>query len=525
MHRSHLNSLWLISVVISLISGYSANLPQKLPYISFDNSKAVINGYIEESSFNGDNWHPIDEILNYNKSVQNSFSSQNPTHYPIFYDRIKQIELLRSDNENLPPSTISSTEPFYGMIEDQFNGLSSSYVFSPDDRQKINTTDIFPWRSICRLYITAQDDTRFIGSGAIIDEFHVLTCGHCAYLHDNGGWAREIEVAPGKREGLEPFGRCNVISMRSTTGWTQDEMPEHDWAVLTLDRSIGLFTGWMGRKTADYSSSFYTDIVHSAGYPADLDLGNNMYYTSESGDRADEFNHWYWLDTAGGQSGSPVWMNEGGAKYIISIHAYGYEGGTDANFGTRLNANKFTQLNTWLAEESSTLPDDKPDLLDRGYYSNISATSIITGVSHFVIYCDVKNEGTAVASSFNINYYISKDQYITPSDYMIGRKTIINLNPFEFQSADLEGMVANAIPEGKYYIGWIIDGDDEIAEWDEDNNVVLLDNVILSIKEKPFDFTLVFLILLISSISVFLILLEIKRIIGQIPNLDIEKFS
>ena len=86
-----------------------------------------------------------------------------------------------------------------------------------------------------KLYITAGDATTWIGSGAIIDKFHVLTAGHNVYSHDNGGRALSVEVIPGMDGTYEPFGSAMVTDMRSYTGWTQDEMAEHDWAVLTLD--------------------------------------------------------------------------------------------------------------------------------------------------------------------------------------------------------------------------------------------------------------------------------------------------
>jgi hypothetical protein len=57
------------------------------------------------------------------------------------------------------------------------------------------------------------------------------------------------------------------------------------------------------------------------------------------------------MDTAGGQSGSPVWAEINGTSFILTVNAYEYEFGTDANFGTRLNQDKFDQLITWLAED------------------------------------------------------------------------------------------------------------------------------------------------------------------------------
>ena len=244
----------------------------------------------------------------------------------------------------------------------QDEGSVISFVFPPDDRTKIMSTSSFPWSSICKLYITAADETRWIGSGAMIDSYHVLTAGHMVYQQENGGWVSQVEVIPGMRENSEPFGNAYATNMRTYSGWIQNEMEEHDWALLTLDRTIGNKTGWMGRMTADSSDPIYLGTLHTAGYPGDLDLGENMYYVSDEGEDVDEYNHWYWMDSAGGQSGSPVWVEINGSGYILSVHAYEYMGGADANFGTRLNQDKFDQLNAWLAAD--TPPVNKPNRLD-----------------------------------------------------------------------------------------------------------------------------------------------------------------
>jgi len=121
--------------------------------------------------------------------------------------------------------------------------LTSSTIFPPDDRVRISPTTIFPWSSIVKLYITAADLTSFIGSGAMIDKFHVLTAGHCVYIHDHGGWAINLKVVPGLDNSAEPYGHAFATNMRTCNGWVLFEDFRYDWAVLTLDSNIGLSTG------------------------------------------------------------------------------------------------------------------------------------------------------------------------------------------------------------------------------------------------------------------------------------------
>ncbi|MDX1797554.1 MAG: trypsin-like peptidase domain-containing protein [Candidatus Lokiarchaeia archaeon] len=261
--------------------------------------------------------------------------------------------------QNTIPSYLGDNTNYNNTFENE--GLQMSYVFPPDGRVKITDTSSYPWSSICKLEITAADKSLFIGSGAIIDPYHVLTCGHCIYIHDHGGWVSQVRVIPGQAGQARPFGIAFATYYRTYNEWIQSEAPQHDWALITLDRTIGNQTGWMGRKTALYTDPIYIGTLYTAGYPGDLDNGEYMYYDSDVGDRADNFNHWYWMDTAGGQSGSPVWEEVNGSYYILTINAYEYENGTDANFGTRLNQDKFDQLNIWLGEDT---PPSNPGGLD-----------------------------------------------------------------------------------------------------------------------------------------------------------------
>ncbi|MFX1499935.1 MAG: CARDB domain-containing protein [Promethearchaeota archaeon] len=519
-------SIFLVFLVLSCFNSYFHN---NLPYQQID--KVMKNESIEDmDTINNSIWTPISETLNFSQN-DNHFLDQNPQI--IEYNVLTKAEKVK-DNNNSTIKELSQTNApeFNGLLEKYYNlqpiqnkdAPQISYPFPPDDRQKVTNTEDFPWRTICKLFITAEDNTKFIGSGAIIDEFHIMTCGHCVYIHDHGGWVSELEVVPGMDASYEPFGHAYATYYRTYTGWTDLEMEEHDWAIVTLDRSIGEFTGWMGRKTADYSSSIYTGTLNTAGYPGDLDYGYCMYYDSDIGEDADEYNHWYWMDTAGGQSGSPVWQYDGDARYILSIHAYQYEDGSYANFGTRLNQNKFDQINTWLSEDSSSPPNDKPDLLDSGYYSGINTGSVITGKTTFAIYCDIKNEGTATAPLFNVNFYASEDLSISATDYLIGSTTINNLVPFNYISADWSGIFPTDIPEGYYYIGWIIDAGNNINEFDESNNIVissLLQIHVILEKDNPL-WSNIIMPLLISISVILIVIATIVVIYKRIPDCRID---
>jgi len=316
-----------------------------------------------------------------------------------------------------------------------------------------------------------------------------------------------------------PYGSSFVTYMRTYTGWIESEMPEHDWAVLSLDKSLGLFTGWMGRQTDSPSSSIYTGILNTAGYPGDLNYGKYMYRTSDYGDSADEYNHWYWLDSAGGQSGSPVWRYDGTNRYILTIHAYSYENEAYPNFGTRLDSTKFNDINTWLSQDATSPPNDKAELSNSDAYTNISKTEVIAGESKFQVSCEIKNTGTKIATNFNVNFYASEDSSISSSDYLIGITTIPSLNAFDHVITNWEGTFPRSIHSGNYYIGWIIDEENTIDEYNEDNNAGVIDYETVSVKEPPFN-PMGLIVLSVVGLVIVTLALLIRSTVRSIPDLD-----
>lgn len=509
-------------IVFILIYGFIPFNPAKLNSKKVDE---VTNTILVEQTdlYNDSIWIPIATTLDSSIKVNINQENNQSTH-TIEYDLLTKTEKREEYDDIITPQSHQTfKEPFKGILEEDFNNLQylnsenlkSSYPFPPDDRERITNTAIYPWSTICKLFITADDGTQFIGSGFIVDEFHILTCGHCIYIHENGGWVSELLVIPGMDENYYPFMYAYAINFRTYTEWINNENDKHDWALVTLDRSIGSYTGWMGIKTAAPSSSIYTGVLNLAGYPGDLDNGNAMYFDSDLGESADEYNHFYWIDMAGGQSGSPVWQNEGGDLYVLSINAYEIEDGLGPNYGTRLNQDKFDQLNTWLAADLPSSPDDKPDLLDRGFYSNISSSYVVPGKTNFKIISDVENEGTATATSFNVSFYASNIS-ISSTDYLIGSTIIDSLSPFTYTSANWSGIFPTNIPDGSYEIRGVIDADDDVDEIFENNNLIIDEDfkIFVETLKKTSLKALIFLILNAIVIPIGLILLVAAIIIA-----------
>ena len=428
-------------------------------------------------------WEPIEESISL---VKESSESGIDNTITAAFDPLTETESIFDNSLEMEQELALETSFIEG-----YEGLFSldgepEAVIPPDGRTRITPTTSFPWNTICKLYITAADNSHWVGSGAVIDGFHVLTAGHCVFLHDNGGWASSIEVVPAKDTGVadnDPYGHAYMTYMRSYTGWTVSEMVEHDWAVITLDRNVGIYTGWMGRTTASSSSSIYTDTMNIAGYPTDLDGGVNMYYDSDSGDGATEYNHFYWADTAGGQSGGPVWRYISGNRYIMTVHAYG-RAGTDSNYGTRLNSDKYNKIFDWLGAD--TAPTNRPDMKDRGsayHWRNVN--TVTAGSTSFSVQSDVRNIGTASTGGFYVHYYASTNDYISTADYLIGSVYVSSIAAYGSANADWTGTFPGTVPAGSYYVGWLIDRDNTVTEIDEGNNKGIQSTKITVIAPPP----------------------------------------
>lgn len=385
------------------------------------------------------------------------------TDETIIYNSVTKEETVISNNtQEGAIDTPNVFEPFKGLLP---SSPPSESVLGTDGRVQITNTTDYPWRTIARLQLTFPDGSGGGCSGSMVDNFHILTAGHCIHSVSRGGWA-DVKVYMAQNGSSTPYYYANNSHIRSYTGWTVNQSPDHDWALITLDRNIGAHVGWMGRQTAASSNSIYTGVLNVSGYPGDKPFGTH-WYDADYGDSATANRHHYFMDTFGGQSGAPVWRIDGGSRYILTIHAYGAGGGS-TNSGTRLDTDKFDRINTWRAAD--TAPTDKPDMIDDGNaFSGFSPTTASAGDA-ISAYSDVRNIGTASSGGFYVSYYASVNTFITTSDYLLGNVWVPSISPFAWDNADWSGTLPSGIPPGSYYVGWLIDRTNLRSEFDEGNN-------------------------------------------------------
>lgn len=123
-----------------------------------------------------------------------------------------------------------------------------------------------------------------------------------------------------------------------------------------------------------------------------------------------------------------------------------------------------------------------PDLSDQPEFRRFLPQTIEAG-KHLKISGLIVNSGGADSGSFFVNIYLSTDAEITRDDYQLSH---IGMDIDAGASAELSWLNAfpETIPPGTYYVGWLIDPENLVAEHDEKNNMVVIDSDQLTVKGK-----------------------------------------
>jgi len=375
-------------------------------------------------------------------------------------------------------------------------GVIPKNVFPPDDRRKVTPTTAYPWSAIVKLY-AAKGGAVTQCSGVMVDAFHVLTAAHCLQMWFPlvPSWVDSVEVVPGMDNGSRPFGEAWATQYRTPPEYAREDSfflldPRHDWALVTLDRNIGSFTGWMRPMAAPQDDPIYVGPLHTAGFPGDLDRNAwTMYHTSGPGCWADDYDHGTWLDEAPGQSGSPVWVPNGSDHLVLSVVSRGGLNETDCNVGTRLTSERLENVSLWVAADPPPL--DYPDLsIFRYTYGSFAPDLAAPEITPLEITSRVRNKGTAASTGFRVSYYLTpyslwEEPRIDSESYRIADIDVPSLDPFDFWDLYWTGLLPRGVPSGRYWVAWIIDSSNAVVEFKEDDNMVFLRPTPLVVDALP----------------------------------------
>lgn len=220
-------------------------------------------------------------------------------------------------------------------------------VIGTDERVRVNETEKYPWCAIASLLITAADNSMWIGTGWFISPTTLITAGHCVYIQHNpvparNGWVKKIQVLPGRNADAAPFGGISATTFWTVKGWADQGLENYDYAAIMLPAPFSQDLGSFSFGVF-VDSDLTNKMVNVPGYPSDKPKGT-IWYDNRVIGSMNENKIYYAADTAGGQSGCPVYIVDEGQRIAIAIHAYG---GNTANSGTRISPEVFTNLESW----------------------------------------------------------------------------------------------------------------------------------------------------------------------------------
>ena len=270
----------------------------------------------------------------------------------------RPIAQLRSESEQatLARATRQPLDAWYATYADPATIERMAYrqqeltrsvvevVIGADDRVRINPTTAYPWRCVCSLGITAANGLTWIGTGWLVAPRTVITAGHCVWMHSQGGRVASIGVMPGRNGSATetPFSRASRRTCeRPSNGLTTKTATATTGAILLPES----FLDYSSLGTFGYASLSDLDdmTVNLSGYPGDKPTGTQWFHSRKI-KNVESRRFYYDIDTAGGQSGAPVWRFKDNERHVVGIHT---NGASTGNSAVRITSAVFDNIKTW----------------------------------------------------------------------------------------------------------------------------------------------------------------------------------
>ncbi len=193
--------------------------------------------------------------------------------------------------------------------------LGKAQIFGVDNRTAIADTTTYPFSAVGQILAYYGTEIHS-GTGAMIGNNTVITAAHIVY-DQTLGYPDSMDFIPARNGTDKPFGTITVIASSVPQQWIQSGNENFDIGVLTIATAIADETGTLPYGVVS-DSTLAGHTLQSAGYPSDLDNGNSMYsapgpYLGIEGNMLLEE-----IDTEPGQSGSPIWLQEGGDITVVA---------------------------------------------------------------------------------------------------------------------------------------------------------------------------------------------------------------
>jgi len=221
------------------------------------------------------------------------------------------------------------------------SNMVAQAAIEEDELAPVPDTTSIPWRSICQLLITRQNNTKEYGTAWFAGPALLVTAGHCIIDHQNGGWASSITVVPASNGTYPPpFNMWQASGIEAHPAWVNDRDSHFDYGFISLaDPTIGRQLGWFGFSVLP-DERVMNLMVNIAGYPADKPAGT-MWFNSGRVVASESAFLAYMLETEAGESGGPVFWYGSDQRVVVAVHAYHTE---TANKGLRVTVEMYQRI-------------------------------------------------------------------------------------------------------------------------------------------------------------------------------------
>ena len=351
-----------------------------------------------------------------------------------------------------------------------------------------------PWNMVAKLLVRFVVDGKpyYYGcSGVLIGPFHLATAAHCIFSWDPNGdgrkddaaWADDVWVWPAQTDLLppigipeRPYGESRSVLNRTYEGWTQAGDITWDLALVTLNRRTSDLAGWMGLDVDDPVTS-----LNFSGYPVEqpyVPPETVLQYAGIGRDNVEQYGTkqvYLSIYSYGGQSGGPVWRSDDadGGYHLQAVLSVSDRRGSAA--AALITAETSEDFLTWMAsDDADRVPVPRPDLCEYVLTldaKGLAAESVRQGDTVSVTF-NVYNSGTADSGAIAVDFYLSVNTTVAPTDLFIDRRRLDNLGPDTFQITTTDLTIPRDAQVGTYYLGWMMRAEE--TEYSTANNSALI---------------------------------------------------
>lgn len=193
--------------------------------------------------------------------------------------------------------------------------------------EEVADMTVFPFLAVGKLFMTFGEQD-FVGSAWIIGDSAIFTAGHCVFDRDNGGWARNVTLKVGFKNGT--YNKCYAIkSSFALEDWVNRRDFTADMAMCV---TTSLIDEKHGRLGAIAHSSEREGVCVSIGYPAARPFNGQTMQQSTGNFQTISGLLEMKNNMTGGCSGGPIVTKQNGKFYAIGLNSHGIIGVPDKMF-------------------------------------------------------------------------------------------------------------------------------------------------------------------------------------------------